>query len=219
MLPRLRIMAVSMERLEIARARIAAVSIDMIHLNPVPMLEEQPAVATAPLLRFQQLGRSWTGIRMPSLSRTPVDLIAVIEAAVSSDLEVPRDRHPTMGQEVHGIRISGRGGKGPPVLQLTPVPFPQPAGGFCWVSPVCPAAELFPGEKVKPFKDRLTHTGAVVVRPAPNFRVELLDQGALSEGCSVSYNPPKLRQMRLDVGLGRFDQGLIAEAMVAGAFP
>jgi hypothetical protein len=54
--PRLHIMAMSMERLQIGRARIAAIPIDMIHLNLVVMLEEQPAVATAPVLRFQQLG-------------------------------------------------------------------------------------------------------------------------------------------------------------------
>jgi hypothetical protein len=155
----------------------------MIHLDSVIMLEEQPAVATAPVLRFEQLGKTRAGVRMPSLSRTPVDPIAIIGATVRSDLNVPRDRHPTMGQEVHGVRISGRGGEGHPVIPLMPVSFPHPARGFCWVSTVCPAAELFPGEKVEPFEDCLTHTGAVVVRPSTNFRVELLDQGALGKAC------------------------------------
>ena len=44
--PRFRIVAVSMKRLQIGVARIAAIPIDVIHLNPVVMLEEQPAVAT-----------------------------------------------------------------------------------------------------------------------------------------------------------------------------
>ena len=179
MFPRFRIVTVSMKSLQIGKTGILVVTVDMIHLNPVVMLEEQPAVATAPVLRFEQLGESRTGVRMSSLSRTPVDPIAVIGAAARSDLDVPHDRYPTMGQEVHGVRLSGRGGKGHSVIQVMPVPFPYPAGGFCWVSAVCPAAELFPGEKVEPFKDRLTHTGAVVIRPSANFRVELLDQGAL----------------------------------------
>ena len=60
--PRFRIMAVSMERLQIGRAHIAAIPIDMIYFDPVVMLEEQPAVATAPVLRFEQLGHSRTGV-------------------------------------------------------------------------------------------------------------------------------------------------------------
>ena len=44
MLPRFRIMAVSMKRLQIAVARIASIAIDMIDLNPVVMVEEQPTV-------------------------------------------------------------------------------------------------------------------------------------------------------------------------------
>ena len=50
MLPRFRIVAVSMQRLQIGRARIVVISIDMIHLDAVVMLEAQPAVATAPVL-------------------------------------------------------------------------------------------------------------------------------------------------------------------------
>src|SRR5919198_4676864 len=181
-----------------------AVTVAVSHLTPVVMLEAHPAVATAPVLHFEPLGESRTGVRMPSLSRTPIHPIAVIGAAVSSDLDVPRDRHPTMGQEVHGGRISGRSGEGHPVILVMPVPFPHPASGLCWVSTVCPAAELFPGAKVEPFKDRLTHTGAVVVRPSAHFRVELLEQGALREGFSASYNLSQLRQMCCDVGLGGF---------------
>jgi hypothetical protein len=38
--PRFRVVAVSMQRLQMCIARIAAIPIDMIHLNPVVMLEE-----------------------------------------------------------------------------------------------------------------------------------------------------------------------------------
>jgi hypothetical protein len=40
LLPRFRILAVSMERLRICKARITMDAIDMVHLNPVVMLEE-----------------------------------------------------------------------------------------------------------------------------------------------------------------------------------
>jgi hypothetical protein len=112
---------------------------------------------------------------MPSLSYTPVHPIPVVRAPVSSDLHMPRNRHFAMGPEVHGIAISGRGGKGHPSVQLMPIPLPYPAGGSPWMSSVCPAPKLFPGEKVEPIEGRLTHTGAVIVRPASDFRVELMD--------------------------------------------
>ena len=147
----------------------------MIHLNPVVMLEEQPTVTTLAALCFEQPGPSGIGVGMPSLSDTPVHPIAVVRAAVPSDLHVPRDRHLAMGQEVHGIGISGRGGKGHPGAQLMPVPLPYPPSGAPWMSSVCPAAKLFPGEKVEPIEGGLTHTGAVIVGPTSDFRVELMD--------------------------------------------
>src|SRR5919106_2934061 len=179
--PRFRIVAVSMKRLQIGVARIAAIPIDVIHFNPVVMLEEQPAVATLASLCCEQLSQFGSGIRMPSLSCTPVHPIPVVRAPVPSDLHVPRDRHLAMGYEVHSIGISGRGGKGHPGVQLTPIPLPYPADGSSWMSSVCPAAQLFPGEKVEPIEGCLTHTGAVIVRPAAHFWVELLDEGPLGE--------------------------------------
>ena len=44
MFPRFRIVAVSMQRLQIGRARIVVVSIDMVHLDSVVMLEAQGLV-------------------------------------------------------------------------------------------------------------------------------------------------------------------------------
>jgi hypothetical protein len=55
-LPRFRVVAVSMERLQIDRARIASIPLDVIDLDPVVMLEEQPTIATASLLYFEQFG-------------------------------------------------------------------------------------------------------------------------------------------------------------------
>jgi hypothetical protein len=97
-LPRFRVVAVSMKRLQISVARMAAISIDVIYLNPVVMLEDQPEGATAPVLLLEQLSQSRPGVRMPSLSCTPVHPIAVVRAAVTSHLEVSRDRYRTMSQ-------------------------------------------------------------------------------------------------------------------------
>ena len=86
-LPRFRIMAVSMERLQIGVARITAITIDVIHRDLVIMLEEQSTVPTVTVLRFEQLGESRTGVWMPSLSATPVHPIPIIRAAVACDLD------------------------------------------------------------------------------------------------------------------------------------
>ena len=58
MLPRFRIVAVSMQRLQIGRARIVVISLEMVHLDSVVMLEAQPAVATTPVLLLEQLCQS-----------------------------------------------------------------------------------------------------------------------------------------------------------------
>jgi hypothetical protein len=162
MLPRFRIVAVSMERLQIAVARIAAVPIDMIRLNPVVMLEEQPAVATAPVLRLEQRGHSRAGVRMPSPADTPVHPVAIVRTTVARDLHMPGNRHLLMRVEIDGPRASGRGRKGSAGADPMPIPLTSPAHGLGRVSSVCPAAELDPGEMVEPCVDGLTHPDAVV---------------------------------------------------------
>jgi hypothetical protein len=77
MLPRFRFLAVSMECLHVGSACIAAIPLAMISLDAVVMVEEPPAVATAPALSFEQRGPSRTGIGMPSSSRAPVHPIAI----------------------------------------------------------------------------------------------------------------------------------------------
>jgi hypothetical protein len=52
-LPRFRIVAVSMERLQVGRARIVSISTDVINFALVLLLEEQPTIATAPALPLQ----------------------------------------------------------------------------------------------------------------------------------------------------------------------
>ena len=56
--PRFRIMAVSMQRLQIAIARIVSITIDGIDLNPVIMVEAQLTISTAAVLLFEELGQA-----------------------------------------------------------------------------------------------------------------------------------------------------------------
>src|SRR5439155_3628516 len=115
-------------------------------------------------------------MRVSSLSRAPVPPVTIIGAAVAFDLDMPGAGHLAVRQEVRGIPIGGGGGKGQTGAQPVPVPLHPPGGGFLRVSPVCPAAELCPGEVVEPVIDGLAHPGAVIVRPTPDGGVELADQ-------------------------------------------
>ena len=104
MLPRLRIVAVSMQRLEVRHACIAAIAIDMITFNPIIIVEEQPTVGTAPPLLLEQHGQSRPDPWVPSLSRAPIDPISIIGAAVAPDFDMPGDEDLTVGVEVPGMR-------------------------------------------------------------------------------------------------------------------
>src|SRR6266571_4738717 len=84
LLPRFRIVAVSMQRLQVRRARITVVTIDMVHLNPVVMLEEQPTTATASVLLFEQPGQSCTDVGVSALSRAPVYPVPIIDLLYAS---------------------------------------------------------------------------------------------------------------------------------------
>src|SRR5215831_8347413 len=181
-LPCFRIMAVSMERLQIGVARITAITIDVIHLDPVVMLEEQSTVSTVTVLCFEQLGESRTSVWMPSLSATPVHPIPIIRAAVARDLDMPGNRHLTLGIKVDGVRARGRGHKGSTGAEPMPIPLDGPSDGFGCVPLMCPVAELDPGQVVKSRVGDLTHPNAIVVRPAPDDGIELVDQRALRQG-------------------------------------
>ena len=179
MLPRFRIMAVSMERLQIRVARISAVPINVIHFDPVVMLEEQSTAPTATLLRFEQLGQSRTGTWMPSLPATPVHPIPIVGAAVALNLDMPFDRHLTMSVKVNGVSAGGRCGKGATGADPMPVPFDDPSDSFGGMSSMCPVAELDPDQVIQSCISDLTDPSAVVIGPAPNFGIELIDQRAL----------------------------------------
>ena len=206
-----------MERLQIGVARISVIAIDVIHLDPVVMLEEQSTVPTVTVLRFEQLGESRTDVWMPSLSATPVHPIPIVRAAVACDLDMPGNCHLTMGVKADGVRARGRGGKGATGAEPMPIPLDGPSNGFRCVPLMCPVAELDPSQVVKSCVCDLTHPNAIVVRPASDGGIELVDQRALRQGLRASNNAPDLCQMLLDVGPGGFDEGLVSQAMAARA--
>ncbi len=129
------------------------------------------------------------------------------------DLDMPGNGHLTMGVEVDGVRPSGWGGEGATGVEPVPVPLDSPPDGLGRVSSVRPAAELDPREVIEPRIHGLAHADAVVVCPPPDFGVELTDHLALGQGLGAATDPSELRQMRLDIGLGRFDQGLEPQAV------
>ncbi len=151
-----------MERLEITLARIASIPVDVINLNAVVMVEAQPTRRTAPVLPFKQFGQAWTDTRMPSASRAPIHPVAIIGTTIAPDFDVPCNGHLTVGEEMHGFRVRRRCGKGETGLPSMPVPFYGPRDGLHWMTPVCPAAELFPQEVIESSIDGLAHTGAVI---------------------------------------------------------
>src|SRR5688572_26366490 len=91
------IVAVSMERLQVCKARISMVAIDRVHLNPVVMLEEQPTVATSAALLFKQPGQSSIDTGVSALSRAPVHPVSIVGTTVTLDLHMPSNRHLAVG--------------------------------------------------------------------------------------------------------------------------
>src|SRR5437660_321999 len=73
MLPRLRLVAVSQQRVQVRRACLAAIAVDRIDFHPIIVVQEQPTGGTAPTLLFEQRRQSRTAPWVPSLSRAPID--------------------------------------------------------------------------------------------------------------------------------------------------
>jgi hypothetical protein len=118
-------------------------------------------------------------VRVPSLSCAPVHPIAIIGTAIALDLDMPRNRHLTMGMEIDGVRPSGWGGEGTTGVEPMPVPLNGPPDGLGRVSSMCPVAELDPREVIESRIRGFAHADAVIVCPSPDFGVELTDHLAL----------------------------------------
>src|SRR4029450_1671503 len=130
MFPGFRIMAVSMKGLQIGIARILSIATDVIHLQSVLLLEEQPTIGAAPALPLQQLGQSGIDGGVTPTPATPIHPVAIIGTAMAGDLDVPCDPHLAMRVEVHGVRIGGRCGEGQTCVPPAPVPLHGPGGRF-----------------------------------------------------------------------------------------
>src|SRR5262245_37744594 len=194
MLPRLRIVAVSMQRLEVRPACMAAVAIDMINCNPILSVDEQPTGGTAPPLLLEQHGQSRTAPWGPSLSRAPIDPIAIIGTAGAPDFDMPGDGDLTMRVEVPGMRSGRRCGTGQAGAQPVPIALYHPGRGFGRVTSVCPTPEFGPGEGVEASIDGRAHPNAVVVCPAPDDGVALTAHLALGQGLRAAHDPSERRE-------------------------
>src|SRR5262245_11395951 len=167
---------------------------DMVNLQLVTMLEEQPTIGTAPALPFERGGEAGTDHRVASPSGAPVDPIPVVRTPTACNLGVPQAGDLTRRGERHLAFGGGRRGKHPAGVPSRPVPVIHPPGRGVGVSPACPVAELHPRERVHPTEGGLTHPGAIIIGPPSDFGVELADQGRLRPGPTAANDPPELRQ-------------------------
>ena len=139
---------------------------------------------------------------------------------MARDLRMAQTGDVTMGGQRRLTLTGGWRGKHPARFPSGPVPVRHPSGRCLGVSPARPGAELHPGEVIHATAGGLTHPGARVMSPTPNWGVELVDHGRLRPVLPQPHDPTPLREMRLDVGLGRCDQGFVPEALMAsGSFP
>jgi hypothetical protein len=104
MLPRLRIVAVSMQRLKVRHACMTASAIAMSDCHPLLVVEAQPTGGTAPPLRLEPHGPSRPAPGVPSLSRAPIAPSALIGTAGAPAFAMPGDGDLTVGGEVPGLR-------------------------------------------------------------------------------------------------------------------
>src|SRR5215831_2980139 len=126
MFPGLRIMAVSMSGLEIVIAGVPSSPADVVNLQLVIMLEEQPTGGTAPALSFEQGGQSGSDRRVASPSGAPLHPSPIVRTPMACDLGVPEARNLTMGGEMHLALRGGRRGKHPAGVPSRPVPVVHP---------------------------------------------------------------------------------------------
>jgi hypothetical protein len=112
MLPRFRLVAMSMERLPVRRARLSVVAIDVVPLDPVVLVEEPSTGATAAAWRWEQPGQSCTDTEVSALSPAPVHPVPIRGTAVAVHLHLPGKGHLAVRPQTPGIGVFGRGGKG-----------------------------------------------------------------------------------------------------------
>jgi hypothetical protein len=186
----------------------------MVDRKLVSMVEEQSTVGAASALLFDQGGQSRTDRRVLPLSFTPIHPIPIVRTPIACDLSVSQTGSVRMGGEVSLTRTGGGRGQHLAGFPVVPVPVSHPPGRFVRVSPVCPGAKLHPGEMLQASKGRLTYPGAVVIGPTSYLGVELVVQGRLGPVLTSPDDATQLREMCLNIGLGRCNQGFVPETLI-----
>src|SRR6266436_8317160 len=99
MFPGFRVMAMSMEGLEIDRAGVASMPIAMVDLKRVSMVEEPLTGGAAPALVFDQGGQSRPDRRVWPASLTPIHPIPIVRTPMACDFRVAQTGGVTLGGE------------------------------------------------------------------------------------------------------------------------
>ena len=86
--PAFRVMAMSMEGLEIDIAGVSSIPADMIDLKLVSMVEEQSTGGAASALLLDQGGQSRTDRRVLPSSFTPIHPISIVRTPIACDFRV-----------------------------------------------------------------------------------------------------------------------------------
>jgi hypothetical protein len=220
MFPGFRVMAMSMEGLEMDRAGVSSIPVDMVDLKLVSMVEEQFTVGAAPALLCEQGGQSRPDRRVLPASLTPIHPIPIVRTSIACDFRVAQPGGVPMGGEGRLTRTGRWRGQHLAGFLSVPVPVRHPPCRFVGVSPARPGTPLHPGETSQATKGRLTYPSAIVVGPTAYLGVELVDQGRLGPVLTGPHDAPQLREGLLYVGLGRCDQGVVPETLTAsGASP
>jgi hypothetical protein len=220
MFPGFRVMAMSMEGLEIDIAGVSSIPIDMVDLTLVSLVEEPFTVGAAPALVFDQGGQSRPDRRVVPASLTPIHPLSIVRTPSAGDFRVAQTGGVTMGGEGRLTRTGGWRGTHLAGCLSVPGPVRHPPCRCVGVSPARPGTPLPPGETIQATTGRLTYPSAIVVGPTAYGGVELVDQGRLGPVLTGPHDATPLREVLLSVGLGRCDQGCVPETLTAsGASP
>ena len=158
----------------------------MVDLQLVAIFEVQSTAGTLALLPLQELGHSWVQVRVSAQPSGPVDPVAIVGAACASHFDVPTNGPVRVKVESDPIRR-----REVPFARLqAPVLRSDPASGLVWMATNCPAPKLLVGQVVQLAKRLLGGDGGVVVRPASDDRVEMVDQGTLGRAFGDVSQPP-----------------------------
>ena len=187
-------MAMSMEGLEIDRAGVSSMPIDMVDLKLVSMVEEPLTVGAAPALLFDQGGQSRPDRRVVPASLTPIHPIPIVRTPIACDFRVAQTGGVPMGGEGRRTRTGGWRGTHLAGGLSGPVPVRPPPCRCVGVSPARPGTPLHPGETIQATTGRLTYPRAIVVGPTASCGVALVDQGRLGPVLTGPNDATQLRE-------------------------